>query len=218
MSYDNSSDDGKDIYELRKSYFKTIKKKSEKNVVKRMLCKNSLSGGNCCYGSKCKYAHDLNDQIIDIGRKQAWDILLGNYDLSEIDLQKKYRLYQSLEELTKCCKQCCNNECIGGYNCDHGVYNKKYQICSQDLNYGNCLISQCELVHLTKRGLKPWFQNQPKLCGQIKGILLNENFFTSITNDDCCDEDVDMLSDFTNSDDDDNECDDECNQSIFMRQ
>lgn len=196
-----------------------LKKKPDKNV-KRMLCRNVIKGGTCGYGTKCKYSHTLSEQVIDLPKKQAWDILLSNNSLENIDLQKNYQLYQSLEELTKSCKQCCNNECIGGYNCDHGVFDKKYQICQQDLDYGTCKNNLCNLLHLTERGLKPWYNKQkvtavsPSLQ-KIKGTLLSEKFFnnTNFINT----QDEETLSNFTNSSDEDEIYEDECNKSIFSK-
>lgn len=195
-----------------------IKKKNDKNV-KRILCRNIITTGSCSYGTKCKYSHTLEEQIIDKSRKHAWDILLSDISLDNIDLQKDYQLYQTFTILTKLCKQCYNNECIGGYNCDHGVFDKKYQICSQDLNYGNCNNGLCDLIHLTTRGLKPWFSKDKIVINStipiIKGTLLSNNFFVNSV---CANEET--LSEFTDSSDDEYNItnnDDEYDISIFSK-
>jgi hypothetical protein len=164
------------------------------------------------------YAHTLDEQIIDPSKKPAWDIILSNTNLENLDLQKNYQLYQSLLQFTKFCKQCDKNECIGGYNCDHGVCNKKFQICQDDLNYGNCSISSCNLIHLTSRKLKPWFLKKQDSANfskdfSVKGTLLNDMFFSSLVVDNADDE---SISDFANSSDEENIIEDECDKSIFL--
>lgn len=217
--------DSKTYKVIKKSFIQsslsTLKKKPDKNV-KRMLCRNVIKGGICGYGTKCKYSHTLSEQVIDLPRKHAWEILLSNNTLENTDLQKNYQLYQSLDELTKSCKQCCNNECIGGYNCDHGVFDKKYQICQQDLDYGMCKNSLCNLVHLTERGLKPWYNKQKinvpvtsPSTQKIKGTLLSEKFFNNINF--INNQDEETLSNFTNSSDEYESYEDECNKSIFTK-
>lgn len=219
LNDNNVSDD----LNFKKSFF-SQKKKIHKNV-KRMLCRNVIKGGECSYGSKCMYAHTLEEQIIDFPKKHAWAIILSNDSLETIDLQKNYQLYQSLEQLTKVCKQCFNKECIGGYNCDHGVFDKKYQICQRDLDWGDCKNPLCEMIHLTKRGLKPWFNKQKNINvssphQKIKGTLLSENFFVGMTGVTSSqhgqyDKDDETLSNFTDSSDEIDTFDDECDKSIF---
>lgn len=209
----------KNSFNVTSSSTFAVKKKSNKNV-KRMLCKNIIKTGSCGYGSKCEYAHTLNEQIIDATRKQAWEILLSDTSLENVDIQSNYPLYQAFEELTKLCKQCRNNECIGGYNCDHGVFDEQYQICSQDLNYGACKNLSCNLVHLTHRNLKPWYTRPKELLDAvntqiIKGTLLSEKFFTN--SHQISVQDDETLSNFTNSSDEDDFYEDECNKSIFTK-
>ena len=192
-----------------------LKKKTHKNV-KRMLCQNVLKDGICSYGSKCMYAHKLEEQNIDPTRKQAWSIILSEDRLDDIDLHKNYQLYQSLDQFTKICKQCEKNECIGGYNCDHGVFSQKYQICQSDINYGECKNDQCKLIHLTKRGLKPWFKNviniNPQSATKIKGTLLNENFFHKNEKNE-----EETLSNFTDSSEEIEDIENGCYKSIFEK-
>lgn len=196
----------------------TFKKKTDKNF-KRMLCRNVIKDGVCDYSTKCKYAHSFSEQIIDSHRKQAWDILLSSNSLENVDLQKNYKLYQTLDEFTNLCSQCVACDCIGGYNCDHGVFDKKYQICKQDLNYGNCKNQNCSLIHLTHRGLKPWFSKQKEQqimnLQTIKGTLLSEKFFS--VNKNSVIQDDETLSNFTNSSDENNDYENDCDKSIFVK-
>lgn len=124
---------------------------------KKLLCNNVITTKSCCYGSKCMYAHTLEEQQIDINRKKAYDILFSNSDLKHINFQNDISLFRSLRDLTK---QCEKKYCTGGYNCKHGICgdsNKQYIICIQDLEYGDCLNKNCSFVHLTKRGLNPFY-------------------------------------------------------------
>jgi hypothetical protein len=101
------------------------------------------------------YAHSLKEQQIDTNRKIAYDILFASSSLSHINFHQDVNLFRSLMELTKLCNR---EHCTGGYNCKHGVCgNKKYHICIKDLEYGDCLGQNCDCVHLTKRGLKPFY-------------------------------------------------------------
>lgn len=126
--------------------------------IKKVLCQNMITTGICSYGNKCDFAHRLEEQNIDDNRKDAYGILFCNSDLSNINLHQEYSLYKSLLGLTKLCEK---YKCTGGYNCKWGVCEKKYQICIKDLNYGNC-IGKCEFVHLTKRGLVPFYYIPPQ--------------------------------------------------------
>ena len=60
------------------------------------------------------------------------------------------------------CVKCVNNTCIGGYNCKLGSCVEKYCICVNDLNTGICKIPNCRLIHLSKRGLKPYYRYKDK--------------------------------------------------------
>jgi hypothetical protein len=126
--------------------------------LKKILCHNIIYNGECKYGDKCLYAHNLNDQNINTRRKIAYDIIKSEDDLSNINLKLNNDLYRTLLELTRYCKNCNNNLCIGGYNCKSGAYDIKYCVCINDLNYGDCNNPKCNLLHLTKRGLIPYYQ------------------------------------------------------------
>jgi hypothetical protein len=133
---------------------------SDKNSFKKILCYNIIYNGSCKYGDKCLYAHSLEDQNINKMRKEVYDILKSESDLSDINLKENYELYKTMLEMTKYCKNCNNNMCKGGYNCKSGVYDKKYCICINDLNYGFCHNYNCNFIHLSKRGLKPYYDKK----------------------------------------------------------
>ena len=122
------------IYSILEKKEKKVKKNTEQkqndefdiNGRKKILCQNMIKNNQCKYGDKCSYAHNLNEQNILPLRKRAYDIIKNNIDLNNIDLHSEENLYKTLLELTKSCKNCNNNNCIGGYNCKLGVYNKNY--------------------------------------------------------------------------------------------
>ena len=156
--------------------FKTTPKKHDNRNHKKILCHNIITHGSCCYGQKCLYAHSLEDQNIDTNKKSIYD-LIDSPDLSSIDLQKNHSLYRSLLNLTKMCELCAQNKCTGGYNCKFGACSKKYNICLKDLNYGTCHTS-CPNIHLTNKGLQPFYNNTLKTPeSQTHGTLLSPEFF-----------------------------------------
>lgn len=199
---------------------------------KKLLCNNVITNRSCGYNNKCMYAHSLEEQQIDVIRKAAYDILFSSSDLSNINFQENITLYKSLKELTKLCDR---QYCTGGYNCKHGICgNKKYQICIKDLEYGDCNNQNCNCVHLTKRGLKPYYvgtkdEKSPNIEQNIKnniqnniqnnieqnilGTLLTIDFFKNTdTKDDYINDDISSIS----SDDSSSVYStDECDQSIF---
>lgn len=138
---------------------------------KKLLCNNIITNGSCCYGIKCMYAHSLDEQQIDSNRKLAYEILLSDKILDDINFQQNITIYRSLRELTKLCEK---QYCTGGYNCKHGICgNKKLQICSKDLDYGDCSDVNCQLVHLTKRGLKPFYNGYTIKNESIQNKIIN---------------------------------------------
>jgi len=116
--------------------------------------------GECNYGTKCVYAHTLDEQNIDEKRRIVYNLIDGVEDLTDFDLRKNYYVYKSLLELTKLCKDCTEGACIGGYNCKSGACMKKYCVCIVDLNNGTCRNQNCDMIHLTKRGLKPYYNKR----------------------------------------------------------
>jgi len=137
---------------------------SDDNKNKRILCFNAIKGRACNYGNKCMYAHSLSEQKIDPIRHKVYTILKNDDSLKNINLIKDRRLFKTLTELTKVCYACTKNECHGGYNCRNGAISQKYRICHDDLMYGNCMRPKCNGLHLTARGLVPYYQqmNQQK--------------------------------------------------------
>ncbi|ATZ80576.1 hypothetical protein BMW23_0529 [Bodo saltans virus] len=132
------------------------------NNLKKILCENMIYNGECKYDQKCLYAHNIDEQNINDKRKYIYDLIDIIDDLSQIDLKKDYSMYKSLLELTRMCKKCMDNMCIGGYNCKLGACVKKYCICANDLNNGLCKNPNCDFVHLTKKGLKPYYKKEKK--------------------------------------------------------
>ncbi len=132
----------------------TIRKKYNH---KKILCNNYILNNTCQHGSKCSYAHNLEEQNIDAYRQKTLDILNSNEDLSYIDFtQFQYKiLMKDLLTYTKICENCINKKCTGGYNCKYGTCLEKYLICYDDLNYNHCTTKNCEKIHLSKRNLKP---------------------------------------------------------------
>lgn len=124
----------------------------EYDNMKKMLCNNILTSGTCCYGDKCMYAHNLEEQNIDPLRKHAFDIIDGKEKFTG-DLDKE--LAKIFLQLTVLCEDCKNNICQGGYNCKFGTLNIKYQVCVDDLRTGLCYNTSCSCVHLSALGINP---------------------------------------------------------------
>lgn len=166
--------------------FKIMK---EDDNMKKMLCNNILTLGICHYGNKCMYAHNLEEQNVDQIRSQAYDIITGK---EKIKFRPNKELSRNLLQLTKVCEECIKKKCPGGYNCKYGVFDKKYQICADDLRYGICYNVTCNNIHLTNKGLIPLSSNGKNEIIRIKytdnntnpkditipdGTLLSDNFF-----------------------------------------
>jgi hypothetical protein len=139
---------------------KNMKEKDGENIkkenFKKILCKNIVGNNKCVYDAKCLYAHSVDEQKIDDNRKQAYDIIKSQTELSSIDLYKNKTLYTNLQTLTKLCLDCERGICTGGYNCKHGAFTMSYVVCNDDLNKGKCEDVNCKKVHLTSRGLIPY--------------------------------------------------------------
>lgn len=207
------------IYKSKPFMFHDRKKvKRDNKNLKKILCHNMITNGTCNYGQKCLYAHSLDDQNIDSNRNHAYEILLGDFNLEHIDLQKDHSLYRSLLGLTKVCEQCNTNKCTGGYNCKFGACAKKFQVCLRDLNYGDCQTNGeiCESIHLSKRGLKPFYNNSSKsyVTTDVQGTLLSSDFFKKLSPLKSLSDD-EILSEISSDSSDNNYFSDECNQSIF---
>lgn len=211
-----------------KIYFDENAFKRKSKNIKKILCQNIINVGSCSYGDKCLYAHNLDEQNIDYNRKIAYDILKSSNNLSDIILQKNHTLYKTLIGLTKPCDACLNHKCTGGYNCKFGSVSKQLCICLKDLNYGKCDDDTCVFLHLSKRGLKPFYVEYKPVNGtlltldlideltkQIQSNIIVETVSNeNITKEKDCDIQLDSSSDeeintmLHNSDS-------ECDQSIF---
>lgn len=130
---------------------------NDENKTKRILCFNAIKGRICNYGSKCMYAHNLSEQKVDPIRHKVYTILKNDNSLKNINLIKDRKLFTTFVQLTKVCYHCSKNECHGGYNCRNGTVNPKYKICYDDLMYGNCRRLKCHGLHLSTRGLVPYY-------------------------------------------------------------
>jgi hypothetical protein len=167
---------------------------------KKLLCNNIIISQCCKYGNKCKFAHSLSEQQMDLNKKKAFDMILSKSSLHNINLKQNFYLYNTLKILSKVCD---NEHCTGGYNCKFGVCGKsnlKYQICEVDIEFGNCENKKCKLIHLTKKGLEPYNKNFEKI-NKIDILIKN-------TNDDS-DSDISTISN------DSDICVDEYDKSIF---
>jgi hypothetical protein len=198
---------------------KKIKPKKENH--KKLLCKNVILCKVCKYGSKCLYAHNLNEQKLDEIRDKAYKIIKGDIDASKINIHLDRDLYKVLLLLGDVCPGCKENNCTGGYNCKHGCCDSKYIICGSDINNGTCE-GNCGKIHLTDRGLKPYFsyimdfQKKKSIMSIQKanvGTLLTTEFFKKIK-DNKNDDSDDYLTD-DSYDSDDNESNIDFDTSIF---
>jgi hypothetical protein len=193
---------------------------NENRNLKKILCQNIIDYHECKYGSKCLYAHNLVEQNIDTKRRAVYELIDSTSDLSEFDLRKNHSVYKILLELSKLCKNCMENKCIGGYNCKAGSCVKKYCICLSDLNNGICQNPGCEFVHLTKRGLKPFYYRKKNYSENFLDINLNTIEVYDNDNNSNISE-IDMNDDSSDDNDEENEMKDEeyienlCNESIF---
>jgi hypothetical protein len=203
--------------------------------LKKILCQNIVFNGECKYGDNCSYAHNLSDQNISSRRKNAYSIIKGDFDLSNINLEENEELYRTLLELTRYCKNCNNNQCIGGYNCKSGSCSKKYCVCINDIKYGDCHNPNCSYLHLSTRGLNPYYnergrdnctdtdKNEIELILSIQNALINDqkNFMDidmDVDNDDCSDvSNTDVQNNtLLESNDDLNMCDKIKNDEIYV--
>ena len=190
---------------------------------KKILCHNILEYGKCNYGTKCLYAHNLDEQKIDTKRQRAINLIHSNESLDEIDLMRDKDLYKNLCVLTKMCTKCIDNKCEGGYNCKYGSCDENNLVCYDDLNYGRCENKNCSFIHLSIRGLKPYYKyiKRERTGNFIAGTKLTEEFFMHLSqhnedNDANNDSDSDSIE--LNDEVDDNndkKNDEECKESIF---
>lgn len=131
---------------------------SNKKNLKRILCLNIINGSQCTYGTICDYAHSLSEQQVDKIRHRIYTMIKSTNSLENINLVTDNELLRGLVEMTHLCSACIRKECLGGYNCRNGAMNIDSRICYDDLMSGYCKRSNCVSVHLTKRGLIPYYQ------------------------------------------------------------
>lgn len=134
----------------------TIVKNNKKSIInnnkKKVLCNNIILKGSCYYGDKCIYAHSIHEQKIEKKREIAYDIIMKN---KTYDKKKDPNLFKTLLELTKVCEKCVVGKCPGGLNCKFGVFDRKYQVCENDLRKGVCKYNNCNYIHLSENNSQP---------------------------------------------------------------
>lgn len=189
---------------------------------KKIMCQNFIDNNICIYMDKCLYAHNLQEQIIDIKRKKIFELLDSIDVLPNIDYITHKEIYKELNIFTKLCNDCINNKCTGGFNCKFGSPLQKYLVCYDDLNYGNCKDNNCNRIHLTKKGFNPQYNNISKkinnspisnmeilypFMNNINNLLINisNNNDDNLENDDLENDDINNIL-----------SDDECLNSIFI--
>jgi hypothetical protein len=179
---------------------------------KKIMCQNFIDTNSCIYNEKCLYAHNLQEQKIDIKRRKILDLIESTEDLSYIDPHKNKDIYKDLQLFTKLCTECVNNKCTGGFNCKFGSPSIKFLLCYEDLNYGNCIDKTCTKIHLTKRHLKPQYNNIFSSINKppINNIQMLTPFMNNISNL------LLNLSNISNNNNDFESDDDECEKSIFI--
>ena len=200
--------------EHKKTFSFDGKKEQKRENLKKLICKNMSVYGSCDYGAKCLYAHNLEEQNIDQPRKKVLTLIKSS-DLSHVNLHINKEIYRQMSLLTVLCSKCQEKTCTGGYNCKYGACIKDILICANDLNHGLCENPACELIHLTKKGLVPYYKRHQKV---IYGTLLNDDFFKKINETVIhTDRKNSMeISDLSNSDEyGDCDTDSECTKSIF---
>ncbi len=120
------------------------------NSRKKIMCNNIITYGRCTYDTKCTYAHSFDEQNVDSMRRTAYDIVMHKVNSSDVKITNG--IYNVLLQFTKVCEMCAKNKCAGGLNCKFGVFDKRYQVCIDDLRDGLCVNTICNKIHLTNHG------------------------------------------------------------------
>ena len=203
---ENDFEDNDDnYYKIPNFSNKNLIYQKKDKVYKKTMCKNVANYNTCSQGENCHFAHSLDEQVIDNDRKYVYNLLNDTTDLSDINLNENKSLYDILKILTNICSKCLENHCTGGYNCRNGSCIKKYQLCARDLNYGFCNDQNCDLIHLSKRNLKPFYNKKNEelkinkngnsnINNDIIGIVINSNYFKNNT-ESSSESDIDSDSD-----------------------
>ena len=195
----------------RSNYTKKYHKIDKYNH-KKILCQNFIINNTCSYDTKCLYAHSLSEQKIDIKRKKIFELLDDTSAISIIDPLT----FRELNLFTRLCNDGVNHKCSGGYNCKLGAPMQKYFICYDDLNYGYCAEENCSKIHLTKRGLKPQYNNLNTNKPNISNIHMlipfmnNLDILTNKINN------SNIINDIIKDTDNDTDNDFDCLESIFI--
>jgi hypothetical protein len=175
---DQADHDDQNDYNNKNKSYQNKKNKQYKNNFKKMLCHNYVFTKSCHYKYTCSYAHTLEEQCIDPDRKYIFNLIDDNCNWSAINISTNKSIYNILLSLTHLCNKCLNCSCTGGYNCKFGLCNNKYLICLDDLNYGICNKNGCSKIHLTKRGLIPYYKNiNDTLNNTYIKFKINENIY-----------------------------------------
>lgn len=169
---------------------------NDSQSLKRIMCYNKLNNKVCNYGNKCMYAHGTDEQRIDPIRHKVYTMLKNDNSMDSINLVSDKKLYNTLVHLTKVCKVCSKGICPGGYNCRNGATNLKYKVCYDDLSYGNCNNQKCNALHLTNRGLTPYYlQMSNKMNKTNIQFVKNSTLHIKEDQDQCQDQDQDQDQD-----------------------
>ena len=212
-----SNEENEKKYNINKMTNFFLRKEQNKDNHKRLLCKSTIIKRECEYGMKCLYAHNLSEQNIEQTRKKVIDMIRLSKDFSKINITIDKDIYNNLLILTKICEKCINKICTGGYNCKFGSCDPNLVICYDDMNYNNCIDLNCKRIHLSERGLKPYYDYKNK-TNEVKykfvnGSILNNTFLANLTNinDNIINEDINYI----NNNNIKKEIDEECKLSIF---
>ena len=177
---DNLLDKKNDINDINNiiTKYKEVNNNNNNNK-KKILCYNILNKGSCSYGSKCVYAHSIEEQNINNNLLDAYNIIKNNFSLENIDIINNKKLFNALLHITKLCTLCIKGICPGGLNCKFGTCSKKYQVCKYDLLNGNCpdKESYCKLIHLTDRCLIPYNIQKNRYYNKNNNESTNNNYF-----------------------------------------
>ena len=136
--------------------------KENNENVKKILCCNIINNNKCAYGTKCLFAHSLQEQQKDVYRNIIIQMIEGDDDLSYINICNEKKIYEELMVYTKECIACIQKQCKGGYNCKHGTCLSNLRVCKYDLQYGKCkrIVENgkcCNGIHLSMKGLMPYY-------------------------------------------------------------
>lgn len=135
--------------------------------IKIVLCDNILKNGRCKYGDRCRYAHSLSEQKMDINRQYIVNRLRNKkLKFDDIDFKTNPYYYDILNIFTKMCEGCIKKTCAGGLNCKYGSPLQELVVCASDLKTGKCEDTKCKLQHLTERGL---------VCNKIEETEVEED-------------------------------------------